>query len=832
MEQIREFLRSRRNLASLLILVFIALSLPIGLYLLKQQQTYRSNAAGELIALAEGPCIQTINGKKVAICNTIPLKLYNPFASGSASITPSPTSTISASPSSDTTSKLFTPRDPVLRVNQFNSTAIQAALNQIKDAGGAVYLPAGTYTITEKIRMFSNTTLFGDGIDQTILQLDSSLLTNEDGILANDTNYGHKNIVVRDLTLKGLGQESGVLQCCVGIKLRQLDGGLFYKIKVDGFSWHGIWMVYKQQNATSGGSDTVKNVRISNSQIVNNKGNGVAIDSPSSENVVDANTFTGNNSGTGEDNYLKSGGAISLSMDEDGAVSQNKILNNSVTNNGFRGISVMARNNITAIAQKVIPNNAVCNNIVQNNGEHAIVDANSEDSIYIANQISGDNSKVYTGAFPYYDQSITRWDSTPGNTSTAMIEDESPTATNPDCSIKEKLQTIPAAPSKPTTLNQLPARSVAWSEFNLISNFVAQAQTSTPSASAFPVASAPASTSYRLAETQSGLASAQWISYSTSPIVTSFTVSSIPGTKEVWVQFISPSGQSITDHVPGFELLAPTPTILGLNCSLDISNKNLKITVSGANLGSEKGSLTANGSALEVASWDATTIVGLMSSSATPTTGQKYSVVVKRSDSLQSTAQSCQVNTSTVSLGARVFCRAPGQFDVADVKITIAPLDTPDKKVEETVTIDKDGVIQGIKTKLQTGQQYIITAKAPKTLRRNTIITAQEGTTVVNTSDGKPFILPVGDIAPSTPDGQINGLDRAELVKQWRVLSSSASGVLTADFNRDSKVNSIDWACMKYDFNSKDDQPGNTSGSSYNNGINFSTGQGSAIFMF
>jgi hypothetical protein len=179
-----------------------------------------------------------------------------------------------------------------------------------------------------------------------------------------------------------------------------------------------------------------------------------------------------------------------------------------------------------------------------------------------------------------------------------------------------------------------------------------------------------------------------------------------------------------------------------------------------------------------------------------------------------------------------VFCRAPGQFDVADVKITIAPLDTPDKKVEETVTIDKDGVIQGIKTKLQTGQQYIITAKAPKTLRRNTTITAQEGTTVINTSDGKPFILPVGDIAPSTPDGQINGLDRAELVKQWRVLSSSASGVLTADFNRDSKVNSIDWACMKYDFNSKDDQPGNTSGSTYNNGINFSTGQGSAIFMF
>jgi hypothetical protein len=163
-----QFIQNKRNLTSLLVLLFIALSLPLGLFLLKQQQTYRSNAAGELIQLVEGPCVQTINAKKVAICNNIPLKLFNPFATGSASIAPSPSATISASPSSDTTSKLFTPREPTIRVSQLNSTAIQAALNQIKDSGGAVYLPAGTYTITEKIRMYSNTTLFGDGIDQTI----------------------------------------------------------------------------------------------------------------------------------------------------------------------------------------------------------------------------------------------------------------------------------------------------------------------------------------------------------------------------------------------------------------------------------------------------------------------------------------------------------------------------------------------------------------------------------------------------------------------------------------------------------------------------------------
>jgi hypothetical protein len=577
--------------------------------------------------------------------------------------------------------------------------------------------------------------------------------------LANDTNYGHKNIVVRDLTLKGLGQESGLLQCCVGIKLRQLDGGLFYKIKVEGFSWHGIWMVYKQQNATSGGSDTVKNVRISNSQIINNKGNGVTIDSPSSENVIDNNTISGNNSGTGEDNYLKSGGAVSLSMDEDGAVSQNKILNNNISNNGFRGISVMARNNITAIAQKVIPNNAICNNIVQNNGEHAIVDANSEDSIYIANQISGDNGKVYTGSFPYYDQSITRWDNTPGNTSTAMIEDESPTASNPDCKIKDKLQTIPAAPTKPEAYVQTKTILSLLPHFEV--KALAASMSATPSASV-----APSGASYRLAETQEGLAQANWVSYTSSPIVTNFSVSNTPGPKQIWVEFRSPAGQVITDHLNAFDLLAPAPVVTGVNCTLDLTNKNLKIQVLGTNLGAQKGTLTANGTTLETASWDNTTVVGLLTTTATQT-GQKYSVIIRRADTLQSTAQSCQVNTSTISLGARVFCRAEGQFDVSNVKVTIAPIETPEKTIEETATIDKDGTIQGIKTKLQSGKQYIISAKGPNTLRRNTVVTAQEGTTVANTSDGKPFILPIGDIAPSTPDGQINGLDLPDDLKRF-----------------------------------------------------------------
>jgi hypothetical protein len=483
------------------------------------------------------------------------------------------------------------------------------------------------------------------------------------------------------------------------------------------------------------------------------------------------------------------GNGIDLEPDAGGDTSanSNKILNNTVFGPSA-GITLLGAGGESG-DPNVVKDNAVCNNNVTVSGtKYANGGINN---IFVGNQ--GGNIDTISG----------------GNTLNGPAS---------ACDIPSSLATLPAAPAKPAAYTPSSDKS-----FDFLPNFTVNAAVASASAIV-----APSGTSYRLAETQAELAQKQWISYTTSPIVTNFTISSTPGTKQIWVEFRSNSGQTITDHIGSFDLLSPAPVVSGVNCTLDLTNKNLKIAVTGTNLGSLKGTLTANGTTLETASWDNTGIVGLLTT-ASSQTGQKYSVIVKRQDSLQSTAQSCQVNTSTISLGARVFCRSEGQFDVSNVKVTIAPIETPEKTVEETVTIDKDGVIQGIKTKLQTGQQYIISAKAPFTVRRNTTVTAQEGTTVANTSDGKPFILPIGDIAPSTPDGQINGLDRSELVKQWRILNSTASGTLTGDFNRDKKVNSIDWACMKYDFNSKDDVPGQT-GSTYTNGINFSTGQGSIIF--
>lgn len=345
---------------------------------------------------------------------------------------------------------------PVINVKSFgakgdgsagDTAAIQAALNCFKAPaantdnllGGAVYLPAGTYLITEKIRLFSNVTFFGDGIDQTVLTLDGAMLTNEDGMLANDTNYGHKNITIRDMTLRGLSRDSGVTQCCVGIKLRQLDGGYLVNIKVEGFSWHGIWMVYKQQ--TGGATlDTVKNVRISGCQVVNNKGDGIAIDAPSTSNVVDNCTITGNNGGSDADKHM--GAGVSIRTDEDGVTTKNKILNNNISSNAFRGISVVGLNGYTSL------NNAVCNNTVQGNADIGILDGNSKENKYIANSISTNNGRVFTGSASYYDQSRTATVTLPGNTSQEMVEDPSSSATNPDCAIPNKLATLPPTPPK------------------------------------------------------------------------------------------------------------------------------------------------------------------------------------------------------------------------------------------------------------------------------------------------------------------------------------------------------------------------------------------------
>ncbi|MBI2596297.1 right-handed parallel beta-helix repeat-containing protein [Candidatus Daviesbacteria bacterium] len=821
------FFQNKQNLINILVLAILILGLPVGVNLIKQQQVIRSMAVTQPIQVVEGRCVTERGGKRVLICEDVPLKLISPL--GGSDMTPTP-------PGGGTTVPTPTPGQPgpVVNIRNFNNN-IQAAMDSIKATGGAVYVPSGTYTITEKIRLFSNTILFGDGIDKTILQLDSALLTDPDGILANDTNYGHQNIVIRDITFRGLFKESGILNCCAGIKLRQLDGGFLDNIKVEGFSWHGIWLAYKKQ--TTGNLDAVEHVRISNCQILNNKGSGIAIDSPQSNNIVDHCVFSGNNLGTGGD---KNGGAaVNLFMDEDGLVTKNKILNNTITSNFSKGISVVARNNITAIQTTKILNNAICNNTVENNGKEGIADGNSEENKYIANKINNNNDKrdgkVQTGNIQFWDFSILDWFTTTPGSSLNMTEDERPEATNPDCNIPPALQNIPSAPPKPAV-----SFEKKNNDFNLIKEVFAKDQktpkpTQTPKPTKTPKGSAtsvptttptPSQTSsptpvvsptptpqpllktvsFKVAESVSGLATAQSIPYEVEPMIFNYILKDKnPGFKQFWVEFTGSNGQKVKSSI-NIELVEKDPEITNVSCRLDISQEKVVFDIGGKRfgLGNKTRQALANGLDLRVLSWSQEKITAIHQSSSRAGQNQLYFIELIRDDGQVSEPLPCEINTVKISLGAKTFCRESGKFDVTGVEVIF--IDADGKKTQETATITKDGLIQNLKTILEAGKQYTVYIKAPAGLRRSGSFIASEGTTVLMSDMESSFILPVGDIFPvDGGDGVINSADKAELNREWGQ-SKSSSALRIGDFNRDKRVNSFDWACMRYDFGSRDEQ--------------------------
>lgn len=206
--------------------------------------------------------------------------------------------------------------------------------------------------------------------------------------------------------------------------------------------------------------------------------------------------------------------------------------------------------------------------------------------------------------------------------------------------------------------------------------------------------------------------------------------------------------------------------------------------------------------------YQSTTDVGGSSAVAASTTGngitdtpqgREYTVTIKRADGFEA-SEKCVVGESRLSLGAQLFCREPNTFSIDDVDMVLAPVaedGTKGQKVSKKVSISQNGYINNLNDILQTGKTYEISLKAPKSLRRVATFIASSGTTSVTN-----FILPVGDIFPlPTGDGVINSADKSELNAEWLVSSPSAT-IKPGDFNKDTRVNSIDWACMRYDFGS------------------------------
>ncbi|MBI2330511.1 hypothetical protein HYU94_03895 [Candidatus Daviesbacteria bacterium] len=310
-------------------------------------------------------------------------------------------------------------------------------------------------------------------------------------------------------------------------------------------------------------------------------------------------------------------------------------------------------------------------------------------------------------------------------------------------------------------------------------------------------------TRYRMAESLADLNNAAWVTYTAGGVnIDNFRFAdATAGNKFIFVQFegTDANGATVTTNSTTcpkcqaqVRLLGDPPAVTG--CSLGFEGTNTVLNISGRNFGSTKGSAKSNDTSLTIRQWNNTSIQAVFPNAPT---GEEFPVSVTNSDNQEGPGR-CSAITQ-LSLGARVFCRAPSSGDTDNVDLVLAEAFAGGKKTKQKVRIDKDGVIGGLNQKLESGKKYKISLKAPKSLRKTVEFTAGDGTTNVPN-----FILPVGDISPADGgDGSINASDKSELNRQW-IIAGSGSG-RTGDFNSDGRVNSIDWACMRYDFGSVDD---------------------------
>lgn len=160
----------------------------------------------------------------------------------------------------------------------------------------------------------------------------------------------------------------------------------------------------------------------------------------------------------------------------------------------------------------------------------------------------------------------------------------------------------------------------------------------------------------------------------------------------------------------------------------------------------------------------------------------------------------CTVNTTTVQFAAKVGCRSSGNFSLSDVNVNITELVSGAKpSVKQKLSLDKDGNLPSdFIPLLEKGKKYKLVVKAPKTVARKIEFTPAEGSNIL-----PEVSLPIGDIAPAgNPDGKINVSDRSQIVREW---SSANDTAKAGDLNLDGRVNSLDWSCMRENFNKEDE---------------------------
>jgi parallel beta-helix repeat protein len=257
---------------------------------------------------------------------------------------------------------------PVVLASNFGS--IQEAIDSLPGSGGSVHVAKGLYHLDAALKLRNGVTLFGDGIGNTVLQVQTRLSNGiVNATLEDGDGPGAHDMGIRDLTVEA--SDASERDCCFAIKLSGADRVLIVNVGANGAGKDGIYAGVRKihGNLSGGQKDSDKpstHIRISGCEARDNGRNGVALTNVSSS-IVEGCTVAGNGFGgivlePDPTRLTELGQAARLTFD-------NFVAKNTVQDSGV-GILLFSRNrDVDQVA-----NNAICGNSVEENARAGIFD--------------------------------------------------------------------------------------------------------------------------------------------------------------------------------------------------------------------------------------------------------------------------------------------------------------------------------------------------------------------------------------------------------------------------------------------------------------------------
>ncbi|MBI2018620.1 hypothetical protein HYS96_02830 [Candidatus Daviesbacteria bacterium] len=281
--------------------------------------------------------------------------------------------------------------------------------------------------------------------------------------------------------------------------------------------------------------------------------------------------------------------------------------------------------------------------------------------------------------------------------------------------------------------------------------------------------------------------------YTNNPTIRNYTFrDQTPGKKFIFVKFFDVNNRP-SNMITKTVTYSPNPAISNVLCAYGGSGLTTvyNITGNGFGLRNVNNRLKVGDQNATILSWGSAEITAQVDQRVEGDTALQVALEDGRKAD-----GSCAVGITTATLSVKNQCLS-GQFDTDNVDVKLFS-NGPEPFVRQTIKTDKEGKAQGFIPKLEKNKNYTMIVKAPGTLAKGVVFRTTSGTSVIG-----PIVLPCGNIAPlPVPDNVINSFDVSALFSQWSLVKDVSK---PADLNRDGRVNSVDYAFMKLNFNQQDD---------------------------